>query len=132
MSKVTRVPINQYVKLPGGVLEHNEVYGKAFGGVFPQDGVHVHHINCLKYDNRPENLIAVPVKFHRWLHGLTGRKTDQLKMVFYSEVAKHNLIDRDDIIYLLNQHEDKQFTLSSSFFGIFVKHILVNRIKDKP
>ena len=48
-------------------MEHRYVYETTRGITLPKD-VHVHHINGIKHDNRPENLIAMTRSAHRQLH----------------------------------------------------------------
>lgn len=47
----------------GYVLEHIVVWEKAHGQRLPSD-MSIHHLNGIKDDNRPENLIALPKRRH--------------------------------------------------------------------
>lgn len=58
--------LDGYVILPNGQSEHRVVCEKAHGYI--PYGWHVHHVNFIRDDNRPENLIALPAEVHRKLH----------------------------------------------------------------
>lgn len=55
------------------VLIAQEVAGRAL-----RPGEHVHHINCVKDDNRPENLVILDGGDHRRAHGSLNRLVDGL------------------------------------------------------
>jgi len=47
----------------GYILEHKLVWERVHNRPLP-DGYHIHHINGIKNDNRPTNLLALPKKTH--------------------------------------------------------------------
>lgn len=49
-----------------GQLEHRLVYRQTFGPI--KQNYVIHHLNEIKNDNRPENLIALPAKLHHIIH----------------------------------------------------------------
>lgn len=50
-----------------GKMEHVRVAEKALGRPMGKDEC-VHHINMVKLDNRPQNLVICDKKFHMWIH----------------------------------------------------------------
>jgi len=71
----------------GYVYEHILVWEKANGRPLP-DGYVVHHLNGLKYDNRPENLVAIPKGKHhfRLFYMELQKRIRQLESI----IEKHN------------------------------------------
>lgn len=62
-----RFPPNEYVDgVVGPKSAHRRLYVEAYGPV--PSAWHVHHVNRLKYDNRLDNLIALPGTLHKWMH----------------------------------------------------------------
>lgn len=53
----------------GYVFEHIFVWEKDHGSLPP--GWHVHHLNGIRFDNRPENLTALPPRSHKEQHART-------------------------------------------------------------
>lgn len=46
--------------------DHRDIWSREYGPIPP--GFHVHHINCNHYDNRLENLVALPDWYHSQIH----------------------------------------------------------------
>lgn len=59
--------INGVVDESKKIPEHRVVYELEHGVSLP-DGIHIHHLNRNRMDNRPENLIALSVSDHARLH----------------------------------------------------------------
>lgn len=60
------------------VPEHILVWEKYHGKSVPE-GFHVHHLNGIKNDNRPENLAALDVKDHNQRHFLCKKRIQELE-----------------------------------------------------
>jgi len=56
-------PDHPKARMNGFILEHRLIWEEYHGRSIP-DGWVVHHINGIKDDNSPENLLAVPMKNH--------------------------------------------------------------------
>ena len=73
----------------GYVLEHRLVLERTLGRLLRGDE-HGHHINGIRDDNRPENLVAITRSAHRRLHrpdddngdGYRQRQSDNMKRVW--------------------------------------------------
>lgn len=64
-------PDHHGVNSNGYVPEHRYVYETSRGVKLPSN-VHVHHINGIRDDNRPENLIATTRSEHKRVHQMSG------------------------------------------------------------
>ncbi len=62
------MPDHHLANTKGYVREHCYVWEEHNQMQIP-DGWHVHHLNGIKYDNRPENLVAMPNGTHALEHG---------------------------------------------------------------
>lgn len=62
----------------GYVLEHRLVWEQA-NGRRPRPDEHVHHINGIRDDNRPENLVALTRSEHRRLHRAEDNITEETR-----------------------------------------------------
>lgn len=65
--KLATVVFNKggYKVCPEGPI-HVVVYKKIYGK--PPSGWHIHHIDCNKLNNTPDNLIALPKEVHVFIH----------------------------------------------------------------
>lgn len=90
-----------YISEFDGYPHHRRLYEEVNGKV--PDDWHVHHIDCVKDNNALENLIALPKKFHKWLH----RSHED-----YLWLVRNNLVTKELIQFLLSSWEQKKFTLS--------------------
>ena len=94
-----KVGETEYVKLPNGNWEHYELFGLTVWDDHIEfwDGkkrkMDFHHINCLKDDNRKENLIKLPRGFHAWLHR---------DPVFYENLVYEGFVDKETILNWYN------------------------------
>jgi hypothetical protein len=64
--KSRRFRLKRYYKNGYQKIVHREVYKKNYGDI-PKN-YEIHHINKNKYDNRPQNLVALSKREHRQLH----------------------------------------------------------------
>lgn len=110
--KIDRLPKNDYIKTKEGKFEHRIIYEKHFGKI-PQ-GHQIHHVNALKYDNNIDNLIAIPWRFHQWLH-----KSHK----FYIRLARAKYIDKRYIEILLKKYKNKTFNFRNSFKNVHYNHM---------
>ncbi len=65
MSKVIYVR-PQVERAPKPVYEHREVYKRVYGKI--QGGWEVHHVDHNHSNNVPENLVALPISIHKFIH----------------------------------------------------------------
>jgi len=71
----------RYISVNGRpVLEHVMIAEKALGKPLPP-GVVVHHINEVRDDNRPENLLICTIAYHQQLHARMRRKLWMSRML---------------------------------------------------
>lgn len=72
-------PDHPNVPKDGYMLEHRLVWEETHGRLLER-AMHVHHINGIRDDNRPENLVALTRAEHRRLHRLeTDNPTDETR-----------------------------------------------------
>lgn len=62
----------------GYMLEHRLVWEQTHGKLLDRT-MHVHHINGIRDDNRPENLVALTRSEHRRLHRAEQDMTDETR-----------------------------------------------------
>jgi hypothetical protein len=63
-----KMPAHPRANAKGYVPEHVLVAESIYGPIPPE--MHVHHLNEVKDDNRPENLVVLAARTHRVLHNL--------------------------------------------------------------
>ena len=63
-----RCPEHPRARRNGYIYEHVLVAEQALGR-YLKDGEHVHHLNGIKTDNRPQNFVICRNPYHRWLEG---------------------------------------------------------------
>lgn len=115
--EVKKIPANKYVDgSVGPGSAHRLVYEGAFGKV--PEGWHVHHVNNLKYDNSLDNLIALPRKFHHWLH----KESD-----LYVSLVYRGIMTKDFVSGLFAAYESKRFSLSVRLSSIVESFMLENK-----
>ena len=86
-----RIPEYPHADKSGYVFEHILVWEQVHGRPVP-DGWQVHHLNGIKNDNRPENLIILPANHHSKHHLLY--KDEQYKKRIRELEAKVKLLER--------------------------------------
>lgn len=107
--KATIFPQNKYITDDyDNPLHHRNVYAATLGDI--PYGYHVHHVNCLKYDNRIENLIAVPKEFHQWLHK---------KPLSYVLLCRSGIVTKQLLINMLEGWRNKEFDLRILFKNVY-------------
>lgn len=107
----TKLPANEYVDGKAGLESvHRKKYVSAFGAI--PSTWHVHHVNRLKWDNRLDNLIALPPSFHKWLHR---------DAIFYAKAVEAGVMTKCLIEHMLVAHVLKEFTLSGSFVSYVLR-----------
>lgn len=61
------------------ISEHQYIWCNTLGNLpYIPEGFVVHHINTNKIDNRPENLVLLPKKYHDFIHANIRRKKCQI------------------------------------------------------
>ncbi len=71
----------------GYVLEHRVVMEDTIGR-FLTDAEHVHHVNGIRDDNRPENLAIVTRSEHRRIHQKDDRCTDETRRKLSTQMTR--------------------------------------------
>lgn len=79
-----RVDKNGYILTSSGKPFHRKVYFKNYGTI--PVGWHVHHIDYVKTNNHPDNLIALPPNVHIYIHKNNIRNRDDCEL--HLSVAK--------------------------------------------
>ena len=62
----------------GYISEHRSVWEKAHGEKLPNDWI-IHHLNGIRNDNRPANLVAMPRKKHNRLQQAMAKRIQELE-----------------------------------------------------
>lgn len=105
--KKTVIPFrNRYVYDADGTPAHRRLYEESFGLI--PDGWHVHHVDAIKDNNDPANLLALPKSFHYWLH------KDQKQ---YVSLVRAKLLSKEVLTALFKEYEEKEFNLRKSFLN---------------
>ncbi len=116
--------------------EHRVVVEKVLGRKLLKNE-HVHHINGIKDDNRPENLVVVNARTHMQTEWKEGHNMDNSRKTIFKQWNKHiyyrHNIDNNDIIkeYKLG----KRFTKIASKLGTtsdLVRNRLIKLGVHKP
>jgi hypothetical protein len=90
-----------YVVTASGDLEHRVLY-KKYGGKIPKGWV-VHHINEVKWDNRLENLIALPSNLHTALHCLQREQNIRFTKEQLEQVVRITRKRQKEILVAIKQ-----------------------------
>ena len=64
----------------GYKLEHRMIWEKVHDKTLPKDWV-VHHLNGIRGDNRPNNLVAMPRQKHHRLHEAMAKRIQELEAI---------------------------------------------------
>jgi len=112
-----------YPENKDGVPIHCIEYVKLFGEI--PDGYEVHHIDLNIKNNSAENLIALPSKFHKWIHG-RGFDGGNVPGAFaYPRLVADNLINKSDIQFLLDEYLNFKINIHdirNRFIIVFLKY----------
>jgi len=68
----------------GYVLEHILIWEEAHGKPLPEGWV-IHHLNGIKDDNRPRNLIALPSKKHYLILQAKAKRIQELEAMLNNQ-----------------------------------------------
>lgn len=88
-------------QVENGRLAHREIYKKHWG-LIPKGWV-VHHINFVKTDNDPMNLIAMPEKLHGQLH---DRFRNPISREDTLEFMKSQIVPKEEVAAAIKELEE--------------------------
>jgi hypothetical protein len=71
-------PDHPKAKSDGSIYEHRYIWEQIHGKFLPEGWV-VHHLNGIRHDNRPSNLIALPNQKHNTILYAKGKRIQELE-----------------------------------------------------
>lgn len=85
-----------YKATKDGQAEHREIYRQHFGRI-PRGWV-IHHVNSVRDDNRPENLVAMPTHLHDYLHKVQTAERKHFSKELIERVTLHLEGNENEIV----------------------------------
>lgn len=119
----------KYIKLKDGRYEHRVVYRKAHGSI--PFGWEVHHIDGNPSNNFILNLIALPKKFHEYLHDFQRRQDRWCKREETESLLNIYLTNQPDYIKIGTNYIPRHGKIKKRKRNLLKQNSKQNKLKNK-